>query len=84
MSLNVKTIIFLFLLTLFMLNTTCPVLANSVDPDQLQGWQNAGKYVYFPYQWYLPANTGKYWQILVDWIYHPGIYTITYIQHSKG
>ena len=25
----------LFTLTLFLLNTTCPVLANSVDPDQL-------------------------------------------------
>ena len=24
-----------FPLTLFLLNTTCPVLANSVDPDQL-------------------------------------------------
>ena len=24
-----------FLLTLLLLNTTCPVLANSVDPDQL-------------------------------------------------
>ena len=23
------------MLTLFLLNTTCPVLANSVDPDQL-------------------------------------------------
>ena len=23
------------ILTLFLLNTTCPVLANSVDPDQL-------------------------------------------------
>ena len=25
-----------------------------------QGWQNAGKYEYFPCQWYLPVNTGKY------------------------
>ena len=29
-----------------------------------QGWQNAGKYEYFPCQWYLPLNTGKYWKIL--------------------
>ena len=25
----------LYVLTLFLLNTACPVLANSVDPDQL-------------------------------------------------
>ena len=28
---------------------------------RLQGWQNAGKYEYFPCRWYLPVNTGKYW-----------------------
>ena len=28
-----------------------------------QGWQNAGKYEYFPCQWHLPVNTGIYWKI---------------------
>ena len=25
------------------------------------GWQNAGKYEYFPCWWHLPVNTGIYW-----------------------
>ena len=29
-----------------------------------QGWQNAGKYEYFPCQWHLPVNTAIYWKIL--------------------
>ena len=28
-----------------------------------QGWQNAGKYEYFPCRWHLPVNTGIYWKI---------------------
>ena len=28
-----------------------------------QGWQNAGKYEYFPCRWYLLVNTGKYWKL---------------------
>ena len=31
-----------------------------------QGWQNAGKYEYFPCRWHLPVNTGIYWQILAN------------------
>ena len=26
----------------------------------MQGWQNAGKYEYFPCRWHLPVNTGIY------------------------
>ena len=32
---NISKYCLLFFLTLLLLNTTCPVLANSVDPDQL-------------------------------------------------
>ena len=28
-----------------------------------QGWQNAGKYEYFPCRWHLLENTGKYRKI---------------------
>ena len=31
----IKVLLYFILLTLPLLNTTCPVLANSVDPDQL-------------------------------------------------
>ena len=32
---DLKVFVFVFFLTLLLLNTSCPVLANSVDPDQL-------------------------------------------------
>ena len=47
-----------------------------------QGWQNAGKYEYFPCRWYLPANTGKCRQILEIGIYHPGSKTKPYPQYQ--
>ena len=33
-TLNIQTALFV-VLTLLLLNTSCPILANSVDPDQL-------------------------------------------------
>ena len=41
--------LYLYILTILLLNTTCPVLANSVDPDQLASseakWSGSGLFV---------------------------------------
>ena len=53
------------LLTLLLVNTTCPVVANSVDPDQLASELFVIKYVNF-YQNLWSSN-------LIDWKLEVGV-----------
>ena len=60
-------------LTLHLLNTTCPVLANSVDPDQLASeeanWSESALFVIKYVNFYLNAGSSN----LIGWKLEVGV-----------
>ena len=70
-------------LTLLLLNTTCPVLANSVDPDQLASEEANGsgsalfviKYMNF----YQKSNNLIGWK----WDWHLNLFSMTSVKNNK-
>ena len=81
--LKLENIASYLLLTLLLLSTTCPVLANSVDPDQLASeeanWSGSAlffiKYVNFDQK---PGSNN-----LIGWKLEVGVAS-SFIQHDKG
>ena len=73
---------FLFLLTLLLLNTTCLVLANSVDPDQLASeeanWSGSALFVIKYVNFYQKPRSSN----LIGWKLEMGV--ASFIQHEKG
>ena len=60
-------------LTLLLLNTLCPVLANSVDPDQLASeeanWSGSALFVINYVNFYKTAGSSS----LIGWKLEPGV-----------
>ena len=70
------------ILTILLLNTTCPVLANSVDPDQLASEEaNWSGSALFAIKWVnLYQQSGS--SNLIGWL-RMGVAS-SFIQHDKG
>ena len=70
-------------LTLLMLNMTCPVLANSVDPDQLASeeanWSESALFVIKYVNFYQKPESSN----LIGWKLEVGMAS-QFIQHDKG
>ena len=70
------------ILTLLLLNTTCPVLANSVDPDQLASeeanWSRSALFVIKYVNFYQKLGSSD----LIGWKLEVGV--AQFIQHEKG
>ena len=73
----------MFALTLLLLNTTCPVLANSQDPDQLASeeanWSWSALFVIKYVIFYQKAGSSD----LTGWKLEVGVASL-FIQHDKG
>ena len=71
------------MLTLPLLNTSCPVLANSVDPDQLASkeanWSGSALFVIKYVNFYQKPGSSN----LIGWKLEVGV-TSYFIQHDKG
>ena len=71
------------LLTLLLLSTTCPVLANSVDPDQLASeeanWSGSALFVIKYVNFYQKPGSSN----LIGWKLEVGVASL-FIQHEKG
>ena len=71
------------LLTLLLLSTTCPVLANSVDPDQLASeeanWSGSALFVIKYVNLYKKPGSNN----LIGWKLEVGVASY-FIQHDKG
>ena len=70
-------------LTLLLLNTTCPVLANSVDPDQLASseanWSGSALFVIKYVNFYQKPGSSN----LIGWKLEMGVAS-EFIQQGKG
>ena len=71
------------MLTLLLLNMTCPVLANSVDPDQLASeeanWSEPALFVIKYMNFYQKPRSSN----LIGWKLEVGMAS-WFIQHEKG
>ena len=71
------------LLTLLLLNTTCPVLANSVDPDQLASeganWSGSAQFVIKYANFYQKPGSNN----VISWKLEVGVAPLL-IQQGKG
>ena len=72
-----------YYLTILLLNTTCPALANSVDPDQLASeeanWSRYALFVIKYVNFYQKPRSSN----LIGWKLEVGV-AFKFIQHDKG